>query len=217
MAESGIHAAEMFRLIAILQDWFRHRFDINIGGNLFLYWVMGDPHQEISPDIYVAKGVPPEPLRTYQTWVQGVPPAVVIEVTSRSTRREDTGRKWERYAEIGVKEYYLYDPEGDWVHGRLLGYRLGPGGYEEVTELAEGGLLSEELDLRLALLHGRLQFYDVRSGQRLPTPIERANAAEAARQEEAAARQEEAAARHVLEARLAELEARLGDHLTPEE
>ncbi|MGI8553917.1 MAG: Uma2 family endonuclease [Dehalococcoidia bacterium] len=196
MAESGLHASEMLRLIAILQEWFRNRFDINIGGNLFLYWVMGDPHQKISPDVYVAKGVPPEPLRTYQTWVQGVPPVVVIEVTSRSTRREDIGRKWERYAEIGVNEYYLYDPEGDWVHGRLIGYRLRPDGYQPMAELAEGGLQSEELGLRLALEAGRLQFYDPESGQRLPTPHEQV---ENARQQVENARQQVESAQQQVE------------------
>ncbi|MGI8551736.1 MAG: Uma2 family endonuclease [Dehalococcoidia bacterium] len=179
MAESGLHAAEMFRLIAILQHWFRRQLDINIGGNLFLYWVMGDPHQRISPDVYVAKGVPQGPLRTYQTWVHGVAPVVVIEVTSHSTRREDIGRKWERYAQIGVQEYYLYDPEGDWVKGRLLGYSLVAGGYEPMVAVAEGGLLSEELGLRLVLEGGRLQFYDVESRQRLLTPFELAEMAEA--------------------------------------
>jgi Uma2 family endonuclease len=57
--------------------------------------------------------------------VQG-PPALVIEVLSRSTRKRDTQSKRRLFERTGVREYWLVDPELDVVQvfrqsdGRLL-------------------------------------------------------------------------------------------------
>ena len=46
----------------------------------------------------------------------------MLEVASPSTWREDVGRKRDVYAELGVKEYWLYDPEGEHLKAALWGW-----------------------------------------------------------------------------------------------
>ncbi|MGI8551137.1 MAG: Uma2 family endonuclease, partial [Dehalococcoidia bacterium] len=142
------------------------------------------------------------------------------------------------YAQLGVAEYYQYDPRGEYLQPPLQGSRLEGGEYRALAEPAAGGLVSEALGLRLVLEAGRLQFYDLASGERLLSPEERAAAeaaqaaaeaaraaaaetraeAEAARAEAAETRAEAAVeARREAEARLAELRALLRDRLPPAE
>ena len=71
--------------------------------------------------------------RSYFIWEYGKPPDVVIEVVSNREGGEDTG-KLEVYAEVGVRDYAIFDPD------RLLGpellrvYRLVEGEYRKMEE-----------------------------------------------------------------------------------
>ena len=49
---------------------------------------------------------------SYKLWEEPKAPDFVLEITSRSTRAEDQGRKREVYASLGVREYWLFDPTG---------------------------------------------------------------------------------------------------------
>ena len=53
---------------------------------------------------------------------------MAFEVSSRRTYRVDIGAKKELCEKLGVKEYYLYDPEKAYITPRLQGYRLDAGG-----------------------------------------------------------------------------------------
>ncbi|MGI8552965.1 MAG: Uma2 family endonuclease [Dehalococcoidia bacterium] len=226
MAESYLHAGELIRLLLLLTYRYRLLADVAVAGNIFLFYVEGDKRKRLSPDVLVATGVPKELLRTsYFVWQMGKAPDFVIEVTSHSTRSEDRNKKRRVCQQIGVREYFLYDPEGDWVRGGLQGYRLVDSVYEPIVAAADGSLIGETLGLRLRLEGGRLQLYDLLSGERLLSPEAaearvrreaelRAEAAEALAVAETQARREaearavaETQARRALEARLAELEA----------
>jgi Uma2 family endonuclease len=50
------------------------------------------------------------PVRERGTFVEGVP-VLVVEILSPSTRTEDTMRKSGEYAEAGISQYWLLDPE----------------------------------------------------------------------------------------------------------
>ncbi len=64
------------------------------------------------------------------------PPALVLEIASPSTARardlaEGTPRgKPAAYAALGIAEYLVFDPVGDYIPARLWARRLGPDGYE---------------------------------------------------------------------------------------
>ena len=47
-----------------------------------------------------------------------------MESLSRKTRRKDTTTKPELYARLGVKEYFLFDPDREYLDPPLQGYRL---------------------------------------------------------------------------------------------
>lgn len=179
MAETPLHLGEMLRLIQVLMEWYRALPNVLVGGNILLYFEEGNRHRHVSPDVYVAIGVPKRPLRheAYLLWVEGAPPTFVIEVTSRTTQREDRYKR-DIYRQIGVREYVQYDPSGTWLHPPLQAWRLDPNGDTPLAEAPGGGLLSEALGLRLVLetwsagaaeAELQLQFYDLRSGARLMT------------------------------------------------
>lgn len=75
--------------------------------------------------------------RTYKIWVEGKAPDVVIETTSRRTRRKDIEEKPSLYAQLGVKEYFLFDPHGEYLDPPLQGHRLVRGEYQRLEHEAE--------------------------------------------------------------------------------
>ena len=51
----------------------------------------------------------------------------VLEITSKWTRREDEGKK-KLYEDLGVREYWQFDPTGHYLEPILKGRELGPEG-----------------------------------------------------------------------------------------
>jgi len=175
MAETGRHVFELLRLLATLMAWYGDEPLVLVGSNQFLYYEEGNPRKSVAPDLYLTKGILKEPPRnTYRLWVEGLPPTFVIEVTSPKTRREDQVKKRAIYEQMGVAEYVLYDPFGEYLRPPLQALRLGPSGYEPMAQDRDGAFLSDALGLRLVLEGGRLQFYDQTSGQKLLNPPEQA-------------------------------------------
>ena len=211
MAETDVHIDVLIYLREALKDYFRDEPQVYIAGNMLLYYEEGNPAACVAPDIFVVQGVSKGERLTYKLWEEGQPPTVIFEITSRGSRLEDLGTKRALYAMLGVQEYFLYDPLGEYLRPPLQGYRLQQGEYERVLPGDQGQLVSQALSLELRLQDGQLQIVNPATGERLLTPAEahaaRRTEAEA-RQVEAAARQAEAAARQAAEARaaLAEVE-----------
>jgi Uma2 family endonuclease len=206
MAETDLHIDCLIDLRESLKDFFRNDPDVYVSGNIFVYYKEGDARKQVSPDVLVVKGVEKKRRRYYQIWKEGKAPDFVIEVTSDSTRREDTDFKKKLYQRLGVKEYYLYDPTGDYLKERLFGYRLVGNRYVAVR-LPKGSdrLYSDVVGLDLVLVSDQLRLYDPGSRRFLLTPSEAAEArrqADAARQHaEDARRQADAARQHAEDAR----------------
>ena len=152
------------------------RVDACVGGNNFLYYEEGNPKAVVSPDVFVAYGVPKETDReVWKLWVEGKAPDFILEVTSKSTRKHDERKKKAIYERIGVTEYWQFDPTGDYLDPILKGRALADGRYRELElERRDGGLcrFSEVLGLDLRLEGGRLRFFDPRRGEYLLTPEE---------------------------------------------
>jgi chromosome segregation ATPase len=107
--------------------------------------------------------------------------------------------KRKTYAEIGVAEYFLYDPTSDYLSPELQGYRLIDGSYEKIEAEPIAGLECRELGVTLRINGKRLEFVESATGQLLYTREEAAERlAEAAlRRAEAAAQRIEAAEQQV--------------------
>ena len=129
MAETDLHRDEMVDLIHALKRRYRDVPDVYVTGNLFFYFVQGDPRAVVAPDLFLVKGVAKGQRRTYKLWQEGRVPSLVIEITSDSTRDEDLSKKKLCYERLGIEEYFLHDPYGDYLDPRLQGYRLGKNRY----------------------------------------------------------------------------------------
>jgi Uma2 family endonuclease len=212
LGETDIHRQEILDAIAALTEYYRLESQTYVAGNLMFYYEEGNPRASLSPDVFVVRGIPKGLRRTYKLWEEGRAPDMVIEVTSRSTRREDMQHKRNLYARIGVQEYFLYDPLAEYLKPPLQGFRLESGQYAPIAPAADGSLRCAALGLRLSIENQRLRLTDEATGEPLLRPAEVAAALRseaAARQAEAAARQAEAAARSAAEQQLAEREAEL--------
>ena len=179
----------------------------------------GNPKKFVVPDAFVVKGLEQKRRRTFRLWTEGIAPQVVIETTSKKTKKRDLKDKPPIYAKIGVQEYFLFDPTREYLNPALQGNRLVDGQYQPIAYDSAGAVVSQELGLRLCIEDDDLQFNRVDTGQRLLDDTEayvqeveaRKHEAEA-REREAEARQREAEGRRTAEAevaRLQELVARL--------
>ena len=97
-------------LVAALKNHFRGR-GVYAAGDLFVYLEEGNPRNCIAPDLFVVVGAGDHLRDTYKVWEEpGGLPDFVLEIVSPSTWRQDLGSKRERYASLGVTEYWLHDP-----------------------------------------------------------------------------------------------------------
>ena len=150
----------------------------------------------------MVKNVRPDDRRVFKLWEEGAIPCFVLETTSRKTGHEDLGPKMLLYAKLGVREYFLFDPERELFEPALLGYRLVGGGYMPLEMDGTQTLLSEELGILIRLEGFQLGLYDAETGARLLSGEERAEQAEelASQAEERAGQAEERV--HAVEAAL---------------
>lgn len=183
MAETSLHLTVMFDLIEGLKRRYAEVPDVWVGGNLFLCYERGNPAACLAPDVLVAKGVAKWMRPNYLLWEEKVPPCLVVEVTSRKTHREDQVKKKNVYERIGVEEYVLFDPYGEYLRPRLQEHRLQGGRYQSVRLEEDGSLLSQTTGLRLRPEGQRLRLVDTVTGEPVlwPEEVEAARvAAEAA-------------------------------------
>ena len=164
-------------------------------------WDERSPKVCVSPDVYVVKGAGNHPRRVFQTWLEGgLTPDVVFEITSRGTKEKDFEERLFLYEqELRVPEYFLFDPEGDYLDPPLIGFRLNEGEYRSIP-IRDGRGYSEQLDLELESDGINLRFIVPATGKRIPHPAELAMMVETEQQRAEAAEREIARLRAELDA-----------------
>lgn len=173
MAETDHHRKLMNDLIQTLEAYYADEPRVYVSGNLLLFYEPGNRRRPISPDVFVVKGVPKHERLNYLIWEESKGPDITIELTSSSTRHEDRETKFRRYRDVlRVKEYFLFDPFGDYLKPPLQGYRLRGGVYQSIRPV-QGRLPSKILGLHLERRGSDLRLYDPAEKQWLPTPQER--------------------------------------------
>ena len=233
MSESDFQAWALINARHFLGTHFRERPDVYVSGNIFVYFNRANLSEKVSPDILVAFGVERRRRRSYRTWEEGKAPDFVLEVLSPSTWKRDLDKR-KTYARLGVEEYFVFDPTGDFIQPMLQGYRLDWGRYRPMPGLGPLAVRSRVLGLDLWVDEGRdLRMRDTATGENLWTTEEseacrrkaegraeraearaeraedRAKKSEAGRREAEARADEETLRRVAAEKRLAELEQRL--------
>ena len=224
MAETPAHRDVMIDAIRVLSRHFARRPDVYVSGDMLMYYEEGTPRKWVAPDVFVVVGADRDEDRdTYLLWREPKAPDFVLEVTSKSTRRNDQITKHTLYESLGVAEYFLFDPKAEYLNPPLQGFGLRRGRYVplEAVQLPGGApaLYSEVLGLSLHARGRALRLRDPATGEDLLTLEEESAArgeAEARAERESAARGEaeahaerESAARRAAEAESAELRARL--------
>jgi len=188
MAETDWHRDLMTVLIAMLKMWYAKARRVYVSGNLLLYYVPGNRRKHVSPDVFVVRGVSKRKRLYYLLWVEGKSPEMIIELTSKSTRKEDLNTKFKLYRDVlKVQEYFLFDPFAEYLKPPLRGYRLTDAEYLAIEPI-EGRLPSEVTGLHLERDGTMLRLYDPNAGKWLPTLEESLAQAEVEREEERAAR-----------------------------
>jgi Uma2 family endonuclease len=177
-------------------------------GNQYLYYSQGYPKLRIAPDVMVIFDVAPGGRDNYKIWEEGAIPRVAFEITSPSTRNQDEGFKKDLYEQMGIQEYWQFDPKAQWIPGQLRGYQLVQEVYQPINNN-----ISLALDLRLEPADTLISFYRLDSGAKLLLPAELQAGWEQETQSRLAAEaqlKQETLARTAAEAKLAEYEARFG-------
>jgi Uma2 family endonuclease len=185
MAETQAHGQVIVDLFHALSRRYADVPDVYVWFNMLLYFVQGDPRACVASDVFLVRGVDKRERRTYKVWEEGQAPSWVCEVTSKSTRDEDVVTKKGVYERLGVEEYFLFDPLGEYLKPRLQGYRRVGGRYQGLAPQRTGSLLSQATGLRLVPEGKRLRLRDAETDEPLPWPEEDALARRAAESEAA--------------------------------
>jgi Uma2 family endonuclease len=172
------------------------RSDVYIGANQFVYYSVeqarevaeavarGDPQDVRGPDVFWISGV--DPTREREGWVAwaegGRLPDVIFEILSKRNTLAHRNAKKKLYAEVfGTAEYFVVGRQARWQDG----FRLVGGEYRPIEPDGRGWLWSEQLGLYVGPWQGRVGDQDTSwvrlyrpDGTLVPTPQERAEAAE---------------------------------------
>ncbi|HYW18973.1 MAG TPA: Uma2 family endonuclease [Nodularia sp. (in: cyanobacteria)] len=176
VAETYLHLYAILTTLEVLKQYLANR-QATVLANQFLYYAQGFPRLRVAPDVMVIFDVQPGGRDNYKVWEEGQVPQVVFEMTSQGTQKQDQEQKKLLYEQLGILEYWLFDPKGEWVNEKLQGYRLENEIYHPITDS-----LSQPLGLRLAVEGELLRFYRLDTGAKLLIPTELAELAEQERQ-----------------------------------
>jgi Uma2 family endonuclease len=162
-----------------LRLWFKSQKNVYVSGNLFIFYEENKPEKRVAPDTFVVFGMNTYDRTSYKIWKEGnKAPDFVLEFTSKGTVAKDQRQNLIIYRDLGVKEYFQYDPTGEYLKPNALqGVRLDQGEYVKIPNFVLPDRIlsipSEVLGLDLHLDPKRgFRFYDPVSQQFLLTYAE---------------------------------------------
>jgi Uma2 family endonuclease len=166
MGETSRHVLLIVETLDALRAYFRSDPDTFIIGNVFVYFLdETGVLKRLAPDIFAVRGVGKVERRVYAVEREGKAPEFVIEFTSKKTKKSDFVNKKELYAWLGVQEYFLFDPFGEYLKPQLMGFRLQGNKFGVIASQGNGlQLHSEYLNLDLVAEGGRLRFWNAGTG-----------------------------------------------------
>jgi Uma2 family endonuclease len=181
--QSERHRKQMNVLIESLDDAWRDRDDVYVGGNMAVYFseLQAKKNDFRGPDVFVVLDTVRRERKSWVVWGEnGRTPNVVIELLSPSTEDVDRGEKMRIYSKLlHVTHYYLFDP----MSGVLEGFTLDAVAREYVPTPPDesGDVPCPALGLRLGVRHGQVMGVEAdwlrwidKTGQIVPLPEESA-------------------------------------------
>ncbi len=172
MGETSVHADLVHYLREVLKWLFRGQ-RCAIYDNLNFYQTANPKEYPLAPDIAVIKGAEHRPVRSWRVGRTGPAPQVVFEIASEETWQRDLQVKPLKYGLMGVKEYFVYDPNEIPLERvtscRLFGWHFLKGGREmrPMPVRPDGSLWSQHLESVLVPDREYLRLYDSTGQRRL--------------------------------------------------
>jgi Uma2 family endonuclease len=189
MGETDYHVQTITYLYQTLSAFFSSATDVKVLADIMFYYEEGNPRKVFAPDVMVVKGVGNHPRRSYKLWEEKQFPQVIFEISSRKTWGDDLNKKWFLYQQFGVKEYYIFDPEYDYLPEPLIAYRVKRGELKQVP-VKNSRIFSEEIGLEIVDTGEGLRLYNPETKQFMKTLSEEHQAREEAENEVARLREE---------------------------
>ena len=167
MAESWLHAELVDYLKSVLVWLFREQV-CTIYTNFNFYQTAVEDEHPLAPDVAIIKGATRGPIRSWRVGTHGPSPQVVFEIASEETWSRDLAEKPAAYNELGVQEYYAYDPNDPPLSAsrrerrRLFGWQRdrSTGLLLNLPLRSDGSLWSPHLDSFLIPDGAYLRLYD---------------------------------------------------------
>lgn len=173
MAASDRHRKEMTRTLDAFEAHFQSKPDVYVSGDIFMYYVKGEPDAVIAPDILISFGLDKKDRPTYKVWEEGKVPEFVMEFASEKTYDKDLTIKKDTYASLGIRDYFLFDVQHLYLPAPLMGFSLVDGRYVRISEdSVDGGLHAASLNLDFHVRKDGLGIYDPVAGKWLQTAAE---------------------------------------------
>ena len=185
MGETAVHRA-LISYLALVLRWLFHGQRCAIYENLNFFHTFAEEEYPLAPDIAVLKGETFELVRSWKVWQSGVAPQVVFEIASEETWHKDLNVKPMKYAQMGVEEYFAYDPNKPILRSknprRLYGWQLDKarGVMRPMPIGPDGRLWSNHVESFLVPDEAYLRLYDSKWQLRLTKDEAEARRAEAA-------------------------------------
>ncbi len=177
LAETQQHVLAILMTLGLLRLYLQDQPAV-VFADQFFYYIEHNPRARVAPDVMVVFDIPQKLYGNYKLWEGKQSPAFILEVTSAGTKETDWGFKKTLYEQLEVREYWLFDPYGEWIPEQLKGYRLNEeGNYQPITDSC-----SQVLQLKLTANGYLINFYRLDTGEKLLTPEELWLAAQAANQ-----------------------------------
>ena len=172
MAENAYQYKAITYTESALAIWFKDVPTVYVAADMLIYYRQGNDEVRVAPDVFVVAGAKGNhPRHSWLVWAEGGVPQFVLEVASPSTWELDASKKRDIYRDMGVLEYWRFDPEnGIFFREILIGERLADGEYVrmEVRRDADGTLRGYSDFLRLDICvrpDGLIRLYDPAAGE----------------------------------------------------
>lgn len=210
MPEGDRHFRAKVRTRDMLEGYFsRQRRKVYLGAELPVYY---PGERRFAPDLLVVLDVERHEREKWVVSHEGKGLDWVLEVHVGGDRKKDAEYNVERYARLGIPEYFIYDRSKE----RLEGYRLAAPEARKYERLEpkQGRYESQVLGLELEVAEDGLRLWAgnallLESGELLARMQEKLEQVQRRAEEEARLRVEEAQRREAAEQHLAQLQAEL--------
>jgi Uma2 family endonuclease len=157
MPEGDQHSKGKRRALEALEGYFSEKKrKVYLGSELPVYYPK--PERRFAPDLLVVLDAEPHDRDKWMVSHERKGLDWVMEVHVGGDRKKDARKNVQRYARLGIPEYFIYDRARE----VLQGYRLPTPEAREYVRLEpeEGRYVSRVLGLTLQVVENRLRFWD---------------------------------------------------------